>query len=139
MTGRTLPQVDAAVPRFNQAMVAALTALAFVLQIWALVGLVLAVIALNRFAGARYGLFTQLYVRFIRPRRTTAIENEWAAPPRFAQLLGVLFLGLAMLLFAAGIHAAGWAVTLLVTALATLAAATRICVGCMLYETLVEP
>ena len=139
MTSRTLPRVDAGVPRFNQAMVAALTALAFVIQIWPLVALVLAVIALNRFAGPRLGLFTQIYVRFVRPRRTAPVQTEWASPPRFAQLLAVVFLGFATVLFAMGLDTIGWGVTLVVTALATLAAATRICVGCVLYERLVEP
>jgi hypothetical protein len=43
-------------------------------------------------------------------------------------------LGLATLAFVAGWATAGWTFTLIVTALATLAAATRICVGCLIYE-----
>ena len=127
-------QVDVNVPRFNQACVAVLTGLAFVLQWWPLVTLVGVILAVTRFAGPQYGLFTQLYVRLIRPRLDGAIETEPSAPPRFAQLLGVAFLGIATVLFVAGASTAGWIVTLIVTALATLATTTRICVGCIIYD-----
>ena len=127
-------RVDVNVPRFNQGCVAALTGLAFVLQWWPLVTIVAIILALTRFVGPHVGLFTQIYVRFIKPRMSSDIETEEAAPPRFAQLLGVLFLSIATVLFVAGFALAGWIVTLMVTALATLAAATKICVGCIIYE-----
>ena len=133
MTSETLPQIDVNVPRFNQAMVAAVTALAFVVQAWPIVAVVFLVIAANRLAGSRYGVFTQIYVRAIRPRLGAAVVTEWSAPPRFAQLLAVIFLGSATVFFAAGATSVGWAVTLLVTVLATLAATARVCVGCLLY------
>ena len=126
--------VDVDVPRFNQACVAALTAFAFVIQWWPLVAFVAVILGVTRFAGPRYGLFTQVYVRIIRPRRTEEVESEPAGPPRFAQLLGFLFLTLATVLFVMGATVPGWVVTLIVTALATLAATTRICVGCIIYE-----
>ena len=96
-----------------------------------LVGVALAIVA---FAGPQYGLFTQLYIRVIRPHLDGAIVTEPSGPPRFAQLLGVVFLGMATVSFMAGAPTAGWIVTLIVTALATLAATTRICVGCIIYE-----
>lgn len=127
-------RVDVNVPRFNQGSVAVLTGLAFVIQWWPLVAVVAVVLALTRFVGPHIGLFTQIYVRFVKPRTSGAVETEEAAPPRFAQLLGVVFLTAATLLFLAGFDVAGWFVTLMVTALATLAAATKICVGCIIYE-----
>ena len=45
-----------------------------------------------------------------------------------------MILGVASFALVAGWETLGWALTLVVTALATLAAATRICVGCILYE-----
>lgn len=126
--------IDVNVPRFNQACVALLTAVAFVTQVWLLVPFVALVLAATRFAGPRFGLFTQIYVRWVQPRRSAPVVTEPAGPPRFAQLLGVVFLGLASALFVGGLAVAGWIITLLVTALATLAAATRICVGCLIYE-----
>jgi len=84
-------------------------------------------------------VFTQAYVRLIRPKLTGPTETEWVEPPRFAQLLGVIFLGSASVLFVFGFDIAGWTLTLVVTALAALAATTRICVGCMVYEWFATP
>ena len=128
-------QVDVNVPRFNQTMVAVLTGLAFVARLPWLVAVVFVVLAVTYGFGPRYGLFTQVYVRFIRPAvDPTPEEFEDARPPRFAQLLGSLFLGAATAAFVVGWAAVGWGLTLIVTALAALAATTRICVGCIIYE-----
>ncbi|NNF88676.1 MAG: DUF4395 domain-containing protein [Acidimicrobiia bacterium] len=126
--------VDVNVPRFNQVMVAALVGAAFVLQWWPLVAITAGILALTRFGGPRLGVFTQTYVRMIRPRMAGPIEHEAAAPPRFAQLLGTVFLGAATVLFVVGWPVAAWAVAVAVFALAMLAATTRICVGCIIYD-----
>jgi hypothetical protein len=126
--------VDVNVPRFNQAMVALLVGLAFVIQWWPLVATTAGLLALTRFGGPRLGLFTQTYVRTIRPRLAGPIETEAAAPPRFAQLLGALFLAVSSVLLLAGLTVVGWIVALAVFALALLAATTRICIGCLVYE-----
>ncbi len=128
------PLVDVNVPRFNQAMVALLTGVGFVVGWWPAVLIAWAGVALNRFGGPDWGPFTLIYRRWIRPRLATEPDTEWAAPPRFSQSLAVIFLGGASALFIVGWTAAGWVVTLLVTALATLAATARLCVGCILYE-----
>ena len=127
-------RVDVNIPRFNQAAVALLVALAFLLQWWPLVAITAAVLALTRIGGPRLGLFTQAYLRLVRPRLSGPIQTEPAAPPRFSQTLGAIFLGVATLSFVAGWTTAGWVVSLLVFALATLAAVGRICVGCIFYE-----
>ena len=128
--------VDVNVPRFNQAVVALLTAFGFVLaQPW-LVVMTFAILAVSWTAGPTVAPLTRLYVRVVRPRLQPdgPTEFEPAAPPRFAQLIGAVFLGVASFALVAGWETLGWALTLVVTALATLAAATRICVGCILYE-----
>jgi hypothetical protein len=127
-------RVDVNVPRSNQAAVALLVGLAFLLQWWPLVAITAAMLALTRLGGPRLGLFTQAYLRLVRPRLSRPIETEPAAPPRFSQTLGAIFLGVATLFFVAGWTTAGWVVSLLVFALATLAAVGRICVGCIFYE-----
>lgn len=132
-------RVDVNVPRFNQSMVATLVAVAFVIQSPLLVAVTALILAVTRFGGTRWGLFTQAYVRWVRPRLAGPVETEPAAPPRFAQLLGVVFLGLATGLLAVGWSIVGWVVALGVFALALLAATTRICVGCILYERAVAP
>ena len=126
--------VDTGIPRFTQGCVAVLTGTAFVLQWWPLVGAVALVLGITWLGGPRYGLFTQIYVRMVRPRRRGDVVTEDAAPPRFSQLLGATLLTMATLLLAFGLASAGWILTLVVTAFATLAAATRVCVGCMLYD-----
>ena len=126
-------QIDAGIPRFNQGSVAALTAAAFVFQWWPMVAVVLAIITATRILGHSAGLFTWVYRLLIRPRLTTAVGWEPAAPPRFSQTLAVAFLSLAVVFFSLGLPVAGWATTLTVTALATLSAAAQICVGCLIY------
>ena len=133
---QTEPTVDVNIPRFNQALVAILTAIAFVIAEPWLVGLTFAALAISWLGGPATALFSQLYVRLVRPRLDPdgPSEVEPARPPRFAQLIGTVFLGAAVVAFAADMTALGWGLTLIVTALAALAAATRICVGCILYE-----
>lgn len=133
------PVVDVNIPRFNQAVVAAITAAAFVLQFPALVAIMAVVLAASAFGGPRSALLARLYVNTIRPRLASdaPIEFEPVAPPRFAQRIGAGFLIAACASFLLGAGAIGWALTLIVTALAALAATTRICVGCILYERLV--
>ncbi|MBW2472909.1 MAG: DUF4395 domain-containing protein [Deltaproteobacteria bacterium] len=127
-------EIDVNIPRFNQACVAALTGLAFVLQWWPLVIAVGVVLVATILGGPRYALFTRLYVRFIQPRTGGTIETEPSAPPRFAQLLGLGLLTVATVLFVLGLSTAGWVITLVVTALSALAAITQVCVGCRIYE-----
>lgn len=130
MSGR----VDVNVPRFNQACVAVLSGIAFLTQWWPIVAFIAFVLALTRFAGPRFGLFTQLYVRLIRPRVGGTVATEPSEPPRFAQLLGAFLLGAATVLFVLGASVLGWVVTLIVMALAALSAATHVCVGCVIYD-----
>ena len=128
--------VDVNVPRFNQAVVALATALGFVLaQPWLVVAM-FAILAVSWTAGPALAPLTQLYVRVVRPKVQPEgpTEFEPAAPPRFAQLIGTVFLGAASFALVAGWETLGWSLTLVVTALAALAATTRICVGCILYE-----
>lgn len=128
-----LTTIDAAIPRFNQACVAAATGTAFVLGWWPIIPFVAVVLTVTRVAGHRYGLFSQLYVRLVQPRRASPERREPADPPRFAMAVGAVALTLATLCFALGAEGAGWVITLLVTALAAFAAATSICVACRIY------
>lgn len=134
MSENVTPMVDVNVPRFNQALVALLTGAAFLLDLPVVVALTCAVLAISWLGGPTVAPFTRIYVHLIRPRRSGPHELESAAPPRFAQMLGTAFLAAATVALYAGAATAGWALTLIVTALAGLAATARICVGCILYE-----
>ena len=135
------PTVDVNVPRFNQGVVGLVTGVGFLTQSPPLVVLMAIVLALSAFGPASVAPLTRLYVGVIRPRIQPAGPSEFepAAPPRFAQRIGAGFLAAASLAFAVGVPGLGWGLTLMVTALASLAAATRICVGCVVYERMVTP
>lgn len=141
MSATATPMVDVNIPRFNQALVAVLTAVAFTFDLPALVAATFGILGLSWAGGPRVAPFTRIYTGLVRPRLQPGgpTEFEPAAPPRFAQLLGTIFLGAGSVALYAGATALGWAFTLVVTALAALAAATRICVGCILYEKTVGP
>lgn len=126
--------VDVNIPRFNQAVIALLTGVAFVLDRWWLVTVAFAILALSWAGGPRLAPLTRIYLRWIQPRIARPPVTEPAAPPRFAQLLGTIFLGAATTAFLAGWSALGWGLTLVVTVLAALAATTRICLGCIVYQ-----
>ncbi len=128
--------VDVNVPRVNQAVTSLLTAIAYVRSSPELVAVAFAILVLSRVGGPRLAPITQLYVRFVRPRFQPAgpSDVEDARPPAFAQLIGTIVLGLALTGLYGGVPMVGWALTLVVTALAGLAATTRICVGCIMYE-----
>ncbi len=131
---QTSKTVDVNVPRFNQGTIAVLTGIAFVLQLEWLVAVSFAILAFSWLVGPRFAPLTQLYVRAIRPLIGPPTEFEPIAPPRFAQLIGSIFLGAATVSFALELGVLGWVLSLIVTALAALAAVTRICVGCIIYE-----
>lgn len=129
--------VDVNIPRFNQAVIALLTGLAFVIdQPW-LVVVAFLILAISWAGGPRLAPLTRLYVGVIRPRLSGPVVTEPAAPPRFSQLIGAGFLGVASVAFGASAPVLGWALTLVVTALAALAATTKICVGCIVYRKVV--
>ena len=128
--------VDINVPRVNQAVTALLCVLGFVTSRPAFVAVAFAILVVSRFGGSKVAPVTQLYVRVIRPRFKPdgPTELEDSRPPAFSQLLGTVFLGAALVALGTGAAILGWALTLLVAALAALAATSRICVGCILYE-----
>lgn len=130
------PMIDVNVPRFNQGLVAVLTAAAFAFELPVLVAATFGVLALSWLGGPSFAPFTRIYVHLIRPRIQPEgpTEFEPAAPPRFSQMLGTAFLGASTVALYSGASGIGWGLSLIVTALATLAAAARICVGCILYE-----
>jgi hypothetical protein len=127
-------RIDVNIPRVNQGAVATLTGAGFLTQIPALVVAAFALLVVTRLAGPARAPITQLYLRGIKPRLSAEPATEPAGPPRFSQLLGILFTGLSSAALLGGSTRIGWTVALLVFALATLASVGRICVGCILYR-----
>jgi len=127
-------KVDHNAIKFNQvsltivAVVAALTN-----QPWLVA--VLALILAASTARPQSGLFRVLYQRAALPLglvRPHLVEDD-PAPHRFAQGVGATFLGLSWIALAAGAPVLGWALDLLVAALAMANVALNFCAGCFVY------
>jgi hypothetical protein len=125
--------IDARAPRTNQAVIGVLALLAFSLDLEWLPGVLAAQLAIGLTFGRRYCLPCLLYFEVIQPRFGEG-PIEDSRPPRFANMVGVAFLGGATIAFLAGVPALGWTLTLIVAALALLAAATGLCMGCEAYK-----
>jgi hypothetical protein len=127
--------VDTTALRFNQASIIVLVALAFLLnQPWLAlaVGVVLAVGT----AVPALALFQRLYRQVLRPvgLLRARVHPDDPAPHRFAQGVGATFLlaaGVCLLVF----HLAllGWALSLIVVALAGINLFFGFCAGCFVY------
>jgi hypothetical protein len=125
--------IDARGPRTNQAVIGVLALLAFPLDLEWLPGVLAAQLAIGLTFGRRFCLPCLLYFEVIQPRFGEG-PIEDSRPPRFANMVGVAFLGGATIAFLAGVPALGWTLTLIVAALALLAAATGLCMGCEAYK-----
>ena len=138
MAERPVPQhapkaIDPRGPRFNQGAITVLLLAGFLLDWRPIAPIIGLVLLLGAAFGPRYGPFLRLYADAIKPRLTPPSELEDPRPPRFAAAVGVAFLAASSAAFAAGHPGAGWALALIVAALAGLAAVTGICVGCEVY------
>jgi Domain of unknown function (DUF4395) len=125
--------IDARAPRVNQAVIGSLALLAFVLEVEWLPALLAAQLAIGLTFGRQFCLPCLFYFEVLQPRFGEG-PIEDSRPPRFANLVGVAFLGGATIAFLAGAPAAGWVLTLIVAALALLAAASGLCMGCEAYK-----
>jgi Domain of unknown function (DUF4395) len=125
--------IDARAPRFNQAVVGIVALLAVTTGPWWLLALLAAQLAVGLTIGRRYCLPCLAYFELVQPRFGEG-RLEDARPPRFANLVGVVFLTAASLAFLAGWEAAGTGVGALVAALALLASFTGFCAGCEAYK-----
>lgn len=125
--------IDPRGPRFNQGVLTAALLIGFLFDVRAVIPIFAIVLLMGAAFGPKYGPFLRLYVEVIKPRLAPPSELEDPRPPRFAAAVGVVFLTAAVLSFAAGATGLGWALALIVAALAGLAATTGICVGCEVY------
>jgi Domain of unknown function (DUF4395) len=130
---RDLRVIDSRAPRFNQAVVGILSAVAVVTGWWWLLALLAIQLAVSLRLGRRWCLACLVYFELIQPRFGEG-PLEDARPPRVANMAGVAFLGAATLAYALGAPALGTVLGGLVSTLALLAAATGFCAGCEGYK-----
>lgn len=124
--------IDSRGPRTNQAVIGSLALLAFLFDAEWLVAVLGLQLAIGLAFGRRYCLPCLLYFEVIQPRVGEG-RIEDARPPRFANAVGALFFAAATAAFLAGAATLGWALALVVAALALLAATSGLCVGCEIY------
>jgi hypothetical protein len=125
--------IDSRAPRFNQATIGLLSALAVVTGWWWLLALLAAQLVVGLAFGRQYCLPCLAYFELVQPRFGEG-PLEDARPPRFANMVGATVLTAASLAYAIGAETAGAALGFLVAGLALLAAATGFCAGCEAYK-----
>lgn len=133
----TRDQVDPRGPRFGAAITTVVLALALVL-VGTTAGTVLVAWQTLVFGlGAIVGLHAQPYGivfrRLVRPRLAPPAELEDAAPPRFAQAVGLLFLVVALAASLAGVTVVATVAIAFALAAAFLNAAFGFCLGCEMF------
>jgi hypothetical protein len=131
--------VDPRLTRFSAGATAAVMAVALLL-VDALrslaIGLLatqVAVFAFTAFVSFQWSVWARIYAQFIWPRVAPSTALDDARPHRFAQLLGFLLTGPAVVLFAIGADGAGYTLTAVAIVLTALNALTGLCLGCKAY------
>jgi hypothetical protein len=127
--------IDARAPRFNQATIAVVSAVALLTGWWWLFALLALQLIGGLTFGRRWCLPCVLYFEVVQPRFGEGTVED-ARPPRFANTVGAVFLSAATLAYLAGLPAVGAVLGRIVGLLALLAATTGLCVGCELYKLL---
>jgi hypothetical protein len=127
--------IDARAPRFNQATIGVVSAVALLTGWWWLLALLALQLVLGLRFGRRYCLPCVFYFEVVQPRIGEGPVED-ARPPRFANVVGAAFLSAATLAYLAGLAAVGAVLGGIVAVLALLAATTGLCVGCEVYKLL---
>jgi hypothetical protein len=125
--------VDVRAPRFAAWMTSAVLSLALILGSGSLVAVQAVVFAVGAFAGLRYAPYGFLFRLLVAPRLGPVREREPEAPPRFAQLVGLLFAVVGAGGYLLGAPVLGAVATGFALVAALLNAATGFCLGCELY------
>jgi hypothetical protein len=129
--------IDPRGPRFGAAVTSVLLVAVILLGPTSAATLLLVVVAASFAVGAVRGAQGTwqgaLFRALVRPRLAPPVELEDPAPPRFAQLVGLVVTGIGLALALAGL---GWAVPVfagVALVAAFLNAAFGFCLGCELY------
>ncbi|MFT5223351.1 MAG: hypothetical protein ACI867_001667 [Glaciecola sp.] len=135
--GDRLLRVDVRGPRFGARVTMLVLGAAIVVQ--GPLGVVLVSYAVAQFAAATiWGVAASPNARLFRFARDRfgwgpATATESAAPPRFAQLCGLVVAGPGLVALMLGASTLGWVLVAIVLALSSVLALTGLCVGCELY------
>jgi uncharacterized protein DUF4395 len=130
---RDIDVIDSRAPRFNQVVVGVVAVLAVATGWWWLLAALAVQLAVGLTLGRRFCLPCLAYFELVQPLFGEG-PLEDARPPRFANMVGAVFLTGASIAYAAGADPVGTALGILVAALALLAAVTGFCTGCEAYK-----
>ena len=128
--------IDPRGPRFTAAVTLALLAVALLVPapVAAVIVASQAVFfALGALRGIQHTPTALVFRTLVRPRLAPPVDLEDARPPRFAQLVGLGFMVLALVGFATGALVLAQAAIAMAFAAAMLNAAFGLCLGCELY------
>lgn len=132
-------QIDPRGPRFTAAVTLVLFAVVLLTAPSTLATVLVAVqtafFALGALRGVQFTPTAYVFKTLIRPRLAAPDHFEDAAPPRFAQAVGLVFATGALVALLAGATVAGQVFAGFALAAATLNAVFGFCLGCELYLT----
>jgi hypothetical protein len=131
-----MPQIDPRGARFAAALTSAVLAAVLLSPRPVAIALIAAqavVFAVGAGLGVQRTPYAWVFRRLVRPRLGPPAELEDAAPPRFAQLVGLVFAGVALSGFLVGADTVGLISTGLALVAALLNAVLGLCLGCELY------
>jgi Domain of unknown function (DUF4395) len=130
---RDLDVIDSRAPRFNQVVIGTLALVAVVAGWPWLLGLLGLQLVVGLTFGRRYCLACLAYFELVQPVFGEGTLED-SRPPRFANMVGAVFLTAATIAYALGATLVGAVLGSLVAVLALLAAATGFCAGCEAYK-----
>lgn len=125
--------IDARGPRFGATLTTVVLAAVLITGSGWLLAVQAAFFAVGAAAGVQNSPYGWLYRTLVRPRLGPPTETEDAAPPRFAQAVGLVFALVGLIGYFAGPQWLGLAATAAALAAAFLNAAFAYCLGCEMY------
>ncbi|KIZ17193.1 DUF4395 domain-containing protein [Streptomyces natalensis] len=125
--------LDVRGPRFGAALTTVVLAAVLISGSGPLLAVQALVFAIGAAAGVQRSPYAVLFKVAVRPRLAPPTEFESAAPPRFAQGVGLLFAVVGLIGYFAGPQWLGMAATGCALAAAFLNAAFGYCLGCEMY------
>lgn len=98
-----------------------------------LLAIQVAVFAVSALVSLQLSPYSVFFATVVRPRIGPPAELEDARPPRFAQVIGLVFTSAALIAFLAGATTVGYVATVFALVAALLNASVGLCLGCELY------
>jgi hypothetical protein len=131
-----MPQIDPRGPKFTAAVTAVVLAGVLLSPepvAIALIAVQTALFAVGAGLGVQRTPHAWVFRKLVRPRLGPPAELEDAGPPRFAQLVGLVFATVALIGFLGGATTVGLVATGFALVAALLNAVLGLCLGCELY------